>query len=243
MIYFNSMPTTPNEEQSLEILLHELLVREDEIKGKVRRAYEAADKESEQPLKQIEYARAVLAQIEAHPFVQGRQEINPDLYKWHLTLPYQWSSNPKAMTYTKSQYAQFIEALDGGNSKMDRIIEIYCEGAKKAVISHLLKGEYYHLGDWESDRGGCGDNPVVVSWSTFALPNFLHSPLLGKEIHFWHAIDNQNGHLNGRSYRFRVYHNENGFVPHFYCRESGRDGTFQKMDEVIKTDFELVMTR
>ncbi len=225
-----------SEQKSVSELLKELSEREKEARDRLQEAHKAVDRDIGKPLPLINMTRGVLAEIAALPFISRPEVIDECPSKWLITLPPLYVEG--RMTYSQKQFEVFRKSIELGNNTMDSLIEMYGEGAKKYLISRALKGDFYNFANWASMNDDAGGHPVRVSWKTFALPNLLNKPLLGKDIKFMHAIDSKQGHLQGMNYWFNVADTkEEGIRPFFYCRRhyAGSDcETFNQMRDHIK---------
>ncbi|MEK6792275.1 MAG: hypothetical protein AABX96_02245 [Nanoarchaeota archaeon] len=86
---------------------------------------------------------------------------------WTLILPRTYEKG--RMAFSVEQHAQFAEEVRGANGRVDEYVQRHLAEFRKLVDLTTIKGIV--PGWWE---------PVEIRWNTFALPNFMDSPQLGK---------------------------------------------------------------
>ncbi len=231
----STLTIEPTKSMSIDDLLTELNKQEQNLRDQLRTDHQKLDDKINPSLSLIDRTRKELADVDNIPPFSYSKIVNPNPYNWFITFPSQFTEGK--MTYSQQQFEQFNEAIELGNNTMDKLIEIYKEHGKKYILDRALKGNLYNFAHWDSIKDDAGGHPIRISWKTFALPNLLDHPVLGKQVYFEHAIDREHGHLQGKEYRFRIGHTKDGIKPFFSC-ECDYSGSycdaFSEMDEIIK---------
>lgn len=143
--------------------------------------------------KRISIKKEVVDEINRSiPLIEDKKEIEPDINNWIIVYP------PK---YEEENTNFFDGALENFQAKI-RYGNNHIDGLMKIILSELFDRKIEVREDRSIDNlhleyFTCGD-PIKVVWNTYALPNFLNNPSLGKQVEF-------EGYYNVDNYEFKEF--------------------------------------
>lgn len=154
---------------------------------------EEIQKEAEEKIRLITWRNEIIEYVDANALKEETKIVHPNPRFWHLCFPNKYEEGK--MVYSPEQFQEFERAIEFGNEQVDKFVQMYVEGAKEYARNHANKINCRnHF--WEATE---------IGWVTFALPNFMNSPKLGKRAHF-------NNMLGPENYEF-LKHSTVGFIP------------------------------
>jgi hypothetical protein len=183
---------------------------------------ERIDKLAENRTKVADMMKRVIRRIEESTIKEDEIKVAENPQEWYLTLPRIY--NEGQMEFSPNQFIEFESAVKRGNEIISREIERYVGAAKKIVEEkpeNIVSSSF-----WE---------PILLKWKTYALPNFMNFPQLGKKAEFKSNYDSDKCHyLEGGRIGFRVIMNEeNVLIPVFYVNGS-HQGVIEEIAEDMK---------
>jgi len=108
--------------------------------------------------------------IEAEPVATAPRKPTGQTSYWHILSPPVYRENQ--MAYSQEDLQELTSVVESANQKIDEYIQRHLNEVKGYATDVPDK---IKPGFWK---------PVSVGWKTFALANFLDSPVLGKHAHF-----------------------------------------------------------
>ena len=196
-------------------------------------------------IKGLDKLRAFLDQKKNHvikrlknlEIIEEEKMISPYPSSWNLTFPCEYV--PDKNGFSEENLSDFKREVISSNYMIDNLVGIALDEYINCNVSYIGRGIENIIEDKL-----CSDEhdvpfdfikltkPTKITWETYALPNFLNSPQLGKKINFTFFTTEGSGNILNSSIEFRINYrrNEGGsnFFDRFYLIKDTGNETFSK---------------
>ena len=178
----------------------------------------------------------VISRLNNLKIIEEKKIISPDLNLWHLTFPCEYV--PGKNDFLEEDLQNFKREVISSNYIIDKMVGIalneyinrnvsYTGGIENIIEDKLCSDKYQVPFDFIKLT-----KPTKITWETYALPNFLDCPQLGKKVNFTFFTTEGSGNILDSSIEFRINYrrNEDGSnsFDQFYLVKDTRNETFSK---------------
>ncbi len=164
----------------------------------------------------------IISKLDNLEIVEEEKKVSPDLNLWNITLPDKYVPNKN--NFSKEDFSEFELAIKRAEYYSERLIGIALNEYIEKKVGYERSVEDIIKNNLVVDKDFCFvelEKPVKINWETYALPNFLDKPLLGKKVHFIFSVYGKNHSALKSSIEYKVIHKRDfPFEPLFLIKDT-----------------------